>query len=79
MGLAVGGVIVLRKKRPGLPRPYKAWGYPVTPFLFILAMAFLTVNSLVRAFWNAFAGLSLIAAGIPVYFFWKSRGKKARA
>ena len=79
MGLAVGGVIVLRKKRPGLPRPYKAWGYPVTPLLFILAMAFLTVNSLVRTFWNSFAGLGLIAAGIPVYFFWKARGKKARA
>lgn len=79
MGLAVAGVIVLRKKRPALPRPYKAWGYPVTPILFILAMVFLTVNSLVKTFWNSFAGLGLIAIGIPVYFFWKSRRKKAGA
>jgi len=79
MGLAVAGVIVLRKKKPDLPRPYKAWGYPVTPILFILAMVFLTVNSLVKTFWNSFAGLGLIAVGIPVYFYWKSRRKKAGA
>ncbi len=78
MGLAVGGVIVLRKRGPACPGP-KAWGYPVTPLLFILAMAFLTVNSLVRTFWNSFAGLGLIAAGIPVYLPREARGKKARA
>ena len=77
MGLAVAGVIVLRKKRPDLPRPYKAWGYPVTPILFILAMVFLTVNSLIQTFWNSFAGLGIIAIGIPVYFYWNSRRKKA--
>jgi basic amino acid/polyamine antiporter, APA family len=79
MGLTVAGVIILRKKRPGLPRPYKTWGYPVTPVLFILSAVFLTVNSLVRTFWNSFAGLGVIAVGIPVYFFWKSRLEKARA
>ena len=36
MGLTVAGVIILRRKRPDLPRPYKTWGYPVTPILFIL-------------------------------------------
>jgi basic amino acid/polyamine antiporter, APA family len=79
MGLTVAGVIILRKKRPGLPRPYKTWGYPVTPVLFILSAVFLTVNSLVRTFWNSFAGLGVIVIGIPVYFFWKSRLRKARA
>ena len=78
MGLAVAGVIVLRHKKPDLPRPYKAWGYPVTPVLFVLAMVFLTVNSLLETFWNAFAGLGIIAIGIPVYFYWKSRRKKIR-
>ncbi|MHB8054143.1 MAG: APC family permease [Candidatus Aminicenantales bacterium] len=77
MGLAIAGVIVLRRKKPDLPRPYKAWGYPVTPILFTLAMAFLTVNSLVKTFWNAFAGLGIIAVGIPVYFYWNSRRKKS--
>ena len=36
MGLTVAGVIILRRKQPDLPRPYKTWGYPVTPILFIL-------------------------------------------
>jgi len=73
MGLTVLGVMILRRKRPDLPRPYKTWGYPVTPILFILSSVFLTVNSLVRAFWNSFAGLAIIALGIPVYFLWKRR------
>jgi len=77
MGLTVAGVIILRKKRPDLPRPYKTWGYPVTPILFILSAVFLTLNSLVRTFWNSFAGLGVIAIGIPVYFFWKTRLDKA--
>ena len=41
MGLTVAGVIILRRKRPDLPRPYKTWGYPVTPILFILSSVFL--------------------------------------
>ena len=77
MGLTVAGVIILRKKRPELPRPYKTWGYPVTPILFILSAVFLTANSLILTFWNSFAGLGVIAIGIPVYFFWKTRLKKA--
>jgi APA family basic amino acid/polyamine antiporter len=79
MGLTVAGVIILRKKRPELPRPYKTWGYPVTPILFIFSAVFLTLNSLIRTFWNSAAGLGVIAIGIPVYFFWKTRLKKAQA
>lgn len=79
MGLTVAGVMVLRKKRPDLPRPYKTWGYPVTPILFILSSVFLTVNSLIRTFWNSFAGLALIALGIPVYLIWKGRRKASAA
>jgi len=78
MGLTVAGVIILRKKRPDLPRPYKTWGYPVTPILFILSAVFLTVNSLIVTFWNCFAGLGVIALGIPAYFIWKSRVEKVR-
>ncbi len=75
MGLTVAGVMILRKKRPDLPRPYKTWGYPVTPILFILSSVFLTVNSLIQTFWNSFIGLALIALGVPVYFIWRSRAK----
>jgi APA family basic amino acid/polyamine antiporter len=79
MGLTVAGVIILRKKRPDLPRPYKTWGYPVTPILFILSSVFLTVNSLLRAFWNSFAGLAIIALGIPVYLIWSHRRQRPAA
>jgi APA family basic amino acid/polyamine antiporter len=79
MGLTVAGVIILRLKRPDLPRPYKTWGYPVTPILFILSALFLTANSLIRTFWNSFPGLGVIAVGIPVYFLWKTRLKKTQA
>ena len=77
MALTVAGVIILRKKRPDLPRPYRTWGYPLTPILFILSAVFLTLNSLIRTFWNSFAGLGVIAIGIPVFFLWKTRFNKS--
>lgn len=77
LGLAALGVIILRKTRPDLPRPYKTWGYPVTPILFVLSALFVIVNTLVQSFWNAFASLVLIALGIPVFLYWNK--KKARA
>lgn len=79
MGLTVAGVIILRKKRPDLPRPYKTWGYPITPILFIISSVFLTINSLIRAFWNSFFGLALIALGIPVYLVWRSHRRAPAA
>ncbi len=77
MGLTVAGVMVLRRKRPDIKRPYKTWGYPVTPILFILSAVFLTANSLIRTFWNSFIGLALIALGIPVYLIWHRRRSTA--
>lgn len=71
MGLTVGGVMVLRRKRPDLSRPYRTWGYPWTPLLFIASAVFLVGNSLVTSFWNSLVGLGIIATGIPVYCWWK--------
>jgi APA family basic amino acid/polyamine antiporter len=75
-GLTGMAVITLRKKRPDLPRPYKTWGYPVTPIIFILAAFYISVNSLVNQFWNALAGFGIILLGLPFYFYWKSRVRK---
>jgi APA family basic amino acid/polyamine antiporter len=74
-GLTVAAVMVLRRTRPGLARPYRTWGYPVTPVLFVLAAVFIAGNALVNQFWNAMAGLGIILAGIPAYLFW-ARGTK---
>ncbi|MCX7975347.1 MAG: amino acid permease [Candidatus Aminicenantes bacterium] len=72
-GLTVAAVIVLRKKKPERPRPYKTWGYPLTPIFFILAALYISVNTLIKEFWNSFAGLAIISLGIPAYFFWHRR------
>jgi APA family basic amino acid/polyamine antiporter len=77
LALAVFGVFILRKKRPDLPRPYKTWGYPVTPAVFVLMALFVIVNELIKSFWTAFAVLGFIALGIPVYLVWNR--KRARA
>ena len=72
-GLTVGSVFILRRKRPDLPRPYKTWGYPVTPLLFVLCAMYISLNSVIYTFWNAMAGLGVILAGIPAYLYWRSR------
>lgn len=82
-GLTVAAVIVLRKKRPDLDRPYKTWGYPATPVLFILAALYVAVFSLKSAFGNALFGLGIICLGIPAYLYWKRKsdreGERRRA
>jgi len=77
-GMTVASVIVLRKKRPDLERPYKTWGYPVTPVIFVLAALFVAYKALTSQFRNAMGGLLIILIGIPAYFFWRTdrRGVK---
>jgi APA family basic amino acid/polyamine antiporter len=74
-GLTVGAVIVLRKKRPDLPRPYKTWGYPITPIIFMLAALYISGNSLVNTFKESMFGLVIIFLGVPAYIYWKKRKK----
>jgi APA family basic amino acid/polyamine antiporter len=75
-GLTVAAVIVLRVKRPDLPRPYRTWGYPVTPVIFILAALFISLNSLINQPKNALAGLLIIILGLPAYLYWKGKSRK---
>ncbi|MFC1562165.1 APC family permease [candidate division KSB1 bacterium] len=69
----VGAVFVLRKKRPDLPRPYKTWGYPVVPALFILVSVAILFNALSERPVESLAGVGLTLIGIPVYYYWKKR------
>jgi basic amino acid/polyamine antiporter, APA family len=67
----IAGVMVLRRTQPDLPRPYRMWGYPVTPLLFIAVAVLFLVNMLVTRPGPSFAGLGLIVSGVPAYFLWK--------
>ena len=78
-GLMVAGVIVLRYKQPGIARPYRMWGYPVTPALFVAITCWFLVNMLKTRPLPSVAGLLLIASGIPVYFLWARRRNQAES
>jgi APA family basic amino acid/polyamine antiporter len=74
-GIAAAAVFTLRKKYPDLPRPYKTWGYPVVPLLFILSLSAVLMNALFEKPVESLIGLTFTAVGIPIYFFWKKRSK----
>jgi APA family basic amino acid/polyamine antiporter len=78
-GLMVSGVMVLRKTQPNLERPYRMWGYPFTPLLFLAVTAWFLVNTLISRPVPALASLAFIAVGIPVYLLWTSHGILSRA
>lgn len=68
--LGVAAVFVLRKSRPHLERPYRTWGYPVVPALFLLGSIFLLGNYLVSQT-RAFAlDVGLLVLGVPAYYLW---------
>jgi len=69
--LMVAGVLVLRHKLPDVARPYRMWGYPVTPLVFLAITVWFLANMLVTRPAPAFAGLGLILTGIPAYFIWR--------
>lgn len=73
---AAASLFTLRMKKPELPRPYKTWGYPVVPILYIIALSGLLVNTLVNKPVEAIAGLGIAVLGIPVYFYWKGKTVK---
>jgi len=66
-GLCTAAVILLRRRRPDHPRPYRAWGYPWAQIIFVAAAAYLFFNSLIEAPRQSFLGLGLILLGAPVY------------
>ncbi|HYW71354.1 MAG TPA: amino acid permease [Pyrinomonadaceae bacterium] len=71
--LTTAAVFVLRRKMPGVPRPYRTIGYPVLPLVFILVAVWLVVNTLLTNPRSAGAGLALIALGVPLYYYFRRR------
>lgn len=77
--LAVGAVFVLRRTRPELPRPYRTWGYPVVPILFLLASVGMMANALWTDPINTGVTFGIILLGLPVYVAWRTWGNKKSA
>jgi amino acid transporter len=72
-GMTAAAVVVLRKKRPDLPRPYRTAGYPVVPILFVLAAIILILSTAVQRPRESAMGIGVIATGLPFYLYWKIR------
>lgn len=72
-GLTGAAVFVLRKRRPDIDRPYRTFGYPLTPLLFVGISCWFVVNTLIDQPAQAFAGLGFLALGVPVYYYWKNK------
>ena len=66
--IAVAGVFILRRRRPDLPRPYRVWGYPLVPAVFLLASVLMVLNALLTAPGDTGVTLLIIVAGVPVYW-----------
>ena len=73
-GMSAGAVIILRKKKPDMDRPYKTPAYPWIPIIFIFFAIFLTINTIMEAPRDATIGAGIILAGLPLYYYWKKNG-----
>ena len=69
--LTIAGLFVLRRKRPDAERPYRAFGYPVVPALYILAATAILLVLLLYRTETSWPGLVLVLLGVPVYFGWQ--------
>lgn len=74
--LSVIAVFILRRKYPDEPRPFKVWGYPVTPLVFIVVSLGYIVSTVVFNFMDALPGILVLLLGVPVYLLW-FRGRLA--
>jgi len=71
--LSITAVFVLRRSRPELPRPYRTFGYPFTPILYVVAAVYFLGDMLYHTPAEAFAGLGIIALGFVFYFLYPRR------
>jgi APA family basic amino acid/polyamine antiporter len=74
--LITSSIFIFRRKYPDADRPYKAWGYPVIPVIFLLVAGWLLINTMMTAPKQAFIGIGLIILGLPVYYYLISREER---
>ena len=76
--LITSSIFIFRRKHPDAPRPYRAWGYPVVPVIFLLVAGWLLVSTLINTPQQSVTGLLLIVLGLPVYYF-LTRGERPKS
>jgi APA family basic amino acid/polyamine antiporter len=74
-GLVTASVFIFRKRMPDAERPYRTWGYPVVPILFLLVTACLIIITVYNSRVQSLIGLGLIALGLPVYLYWSRHNR----
>jgi APA family basic amino acid/polyamine antiporter len=72
-GMTTAAVVVLRSKRPKMPRPYRTFGYPVIPVVFVLSALGLVISTLFNSPRESLLGLALVLIGLPFYYYWAKR------
>lgn len=73
--LTIAGIFILRKKKPDVERPYKAWGYPIVPALYIIIASLIMIDLLIYKPNYTWPGLIIVLIGIPVYYIWQKINK----
>jgi APA family basic amino acid/polyamine antiporter len=76
--LTIAGIYVLRSKRPDVERPYKAFGYPIVPALYIIGATVIMIVLFMYQPAQTWPGLVIVATGIPVYFLWRKGSRKQK-
>lgn len=71
--LTIAGVFILRKKQPHTPRPYKAFGYPIIPAIYLFFATALCINLLIYKPVPSWIGVGIVALGVPVFYLWKKK------
>jgi APA family basic amino acid/polyamine antiporter len=77
--MVTAGIFLLRRREPQLERPYRTWGYPYVPAIFVILAVLLLVNTVLEKRSDSLWGLALMGSGIPAYLLWKLWGRKARS
>ena len=70
-GLTVAAVFVFRRRMPDAPRPFRTWGYPVTPALFVAAAVAIVISVIRVSPMQSAIGAALMAAGVPAFYYWR--------
>src|SRR5881409_452771 len=75
--LTIIGIFLLRRKQPDVERPYRAFGYPIVPALYVIGATVILVVLFAYQTATTWPGLIIVLSGVPVYFLWKFRSKRS--